>query len=108
LQHWLLKIQHASSGYRINEPDAVQASNFYDYVGAIETFQAMPRIPSILDPWGKIDTGSFEECLVYSIRLCRHLQTWDSFERRKALWKSIHTPSVNMEWLSLLEGRKPA
>jgi hypothetical protein len=97
LQHWLFKMRHACSGNSINTSDSVQANNLYDFMASYETFAAVPKIPLLCDPVGRIDKDNFEECLVYSLRLCRHLQAWDAFGRLKALWNDIHTTSSNLE-----------
>ena len=92
LRHWLAKIRRAGST-QVEDYGSVLARDVYDWKGAVESFKEIPKIPSLLDPFGRIDTDVFEECLVTSMRLWSHLQAWDAFGRLKFLWKDVHTQS---------------
>lgn len=86
---WLAKIRHALSA-RLNKPDSVTSDSIYDWPGYYADGSSFLMIPSIISPWGHIDIGQYEEGLLNAIRLCRHLQAWDSFGRLKGLWNDLH------------------
>ncbi|RYP07053.1 hypothetical protein DL764_002776 [Monosporascus ibericus] len=90
LDEWTSKLVHAYA--RINEPDAIHASHLYDYMYSTKVFSRFPQITSLVDAWGNVKADKVEECLVYSLALCRVLKGWDSLDRLKALWAAIHRP----------------
>ncbi|RYP27720.1 hypothetical protein DL767_007557 [Monosporascus sp. MG133] len=90
LDEWISKLVHAYA--RINEPDAIHASYLYDYMYSTKVFGRIPQITSLVDAWGKVKVDAVEECLVYSLALCRVLKGWGSLDRLKALWAAIHRP----------------
>lgn len=92
LVQWLLKIRYTTSS--IAPSDAVSTMAFWDYNGMHSTFAWSTRIPALIDVFEKIDTDVFEECLMCSIHLCQHLQAWNAASRLKALWKTVHAPSL--------------
>ena len=109
LRDWLVKIQRASA--RLNEADTIHASDLYDFMGSPDIFRGITRIQLLLDPWGRLHIGSVEECLLLSLRLCRHINGWDSFGRLKVLWEELHRPSVDVAEAGLkldFERLKPA
>lgn len=93
LRDWLVKIQRASS--RLNEADTIYASDLYDFMGERDIFEGVTRIQLLIDPWGRLHIDSVEECLLLSLRICRHINGWDSFGRLKVLWEELHRPSVD-------------
>jgi len=80
LRDWLVKIQRAA---RWNEDDAIPTSNVYDWLGMGNLFSSMTRLCSLIDPWGRLDNENFEEYLLLSLQICRHMNGWDSFGRLK-------------------------
>jgi hypothetical protein len=100
LGEWLSKIKRAAA--RINEIDTFRASDLFDYVETehgitSDIFKSMSRICSLVVYSGGLDIENFEECLLLSLQLCRHIQGWESFGRLKVLWEVLHRPREEVE-----------
>lgn len=97
LRDWLLKIQRAYG--RINEADSVHASDIYDFLGSCEQslFRGLTRILLVLDYQGALDMDRAEESLLLGLRLCRHINAWDSFGRLNVVWQELHRRFVDFE-----------
>jgi len=91
LRDWLVKIQHAES--RLDEYDSIQVTALYDFHGINDPFKGITRICSLNAYAGRLDIGNLEECLLISLRLCQHINGWESFSRLKVLWEELHSPS---------------
>jgi hypothetical protein len=94
LREWLLKLQQAYS--RLGEMDTFRPTAIYDLPNVNVTIAEMPRIAVLIDPWGRVDLENAEECLLLSLRLCRHINAWDPFGRLKVLWTELHRLPVDI------------
>ncbi|RYP46705.1 hypothetical protein DL768_007138 [Monosporascus sp. mg162] len=90
LDEWTSKLVHAHA--RIGVSDSIHMVHLYDYTYSLKVFRRIPQITSMVDAWGKVKVDAAEECLVYSLALCRVLKGWASLDRLKALWAAIHRP----------------
>jgi hypothetical protein len=95
LRDWLLKIQRAH--YRIGLLDSFAVDDVYDFEGTNGLFRELTGITRLIDPWGRLDIDSVEECLLLSIRLCWHIHGWDSFARLKVVWEELHKHFADVE-----------
>jgi len=90
LEEWIGKYVHAWS--RRDEQDTLNGSYIYDLTCARHIFKHISKITRVVDAWGRLDVNQVEECLIYSLGLCRSLSHWDSVGRLRALWDAIHRP----------------
>ncbi|KAJ9604697.1 hypothetical protein H2200_010811 [Cladophialophora chaetospira] len=91
LREWLAKlvVVHA----RVNDPDGIQTRSIRNYEHSSGIFANITLIPTLLDPFGRIDPYIFEDRLVLTFFLCEHLCAMNAASRLKVLWKEIHNSS---------------
>lgn len=97
LRLWIRKIQHASSGQRVNHLDAVSVGAIRDYFSRDGYhFSEALNILKMLNPWGLLNALEFESSLCYAISWCRHLYASDCEARLESPWVELH-PSESDE-----------
>ena len=93
VREWLAKMLRVHA--RVNESDSVQAGCFRNYQYSARLFSNITLIPSLIDPFSKIDAHNFEDRLTLTFFLCEHLSAMDKAARLKVLWKEIHSKTFN-------------
>jgi hypothetical protein len=107
LRLWIRKIQHASSGQRVNHLDAVSAGAIRDYFSTDRyNFTQALNILKMLDLWSLLSTLEFESSLCYAICWCRQLYASDCEARLESLWVELHPSEIDESWIMSLDRAK--
>ncbi|MCJ1389949.1 hypothetical protein MMC18_002807 [Xylographa bjoerkii] len=100
LREWISKVRHAW-GLRVNDQDTCRYLAIFNGKDFYDTMSDAGRIPSVLLPWGGVDTDYCGPALEVAIRFHEHLKSCDSQARLKRLLTLVRKPSGDINFTYL-------
>ena len=100
LSQWIAKIRHCWQ-LRPNEHDSCCYTAVRDPGTFAQVMEKAERVPSLLPPWGGLDTENCEQRLEDAIIFCDHLKSCDSKARLQKLLENIRDITAELDFSHL-------
>ncbi|OCL12595.1 hypothetical protein AOQ84DRAFT_419184 [Glonium stellatum] len=97
LAQWIAKIRHAW----LSRHDQLDSCSYQAVRNPSKFTEAMQKagvVPSLLLPWGGLDTENCEQVLEDAIIFCDHLNAWDSKARLQKLLANIRNTTTELDF----------